>query len=99
MRTLAANIAVESTIDPGSIQCAPDLAALLVATPDLTKRRKLRTFDRRIRTRGAKDHPNRVAAGAIDGVPQRADFVWRHPVLGIEQHHRINLAGRHAFQE
>ena len=63
------------------------------------KRRKLLAFQRRLRAGGAEDHANLVAAGAIDRIPQAADFVDRHPVLRIQQHHRIDFARRKAFEE
>src|SRR6516225_3238357 len=88
-----ADIAVESTIDSRAVKLKTDVAALVIAEPDLAQRRKfLALFQGRLDPCRAEDDADMVAAGAIDRIPQRADFLGRHPVLRVQEHHRIDLA-------
>ena len=92
-------VAVEAAVNSRSVLRETDRAALLVAAPDLPQRRKLRAFQRRLRSGGAKNNADIVGAGAIDGIPERADLVRRHPVLRVQQDDGIDLACRKAFQK
>src|SRR5882762_5337771 len=80
---LPPGVAVKAAIDPGTIALKTDGASLGVAPPGFLERLQLRIFQRRFDTGGSEDHANAVLAGAIDRVPERADFVRRHPVLRI----------------
>src|SRR5713101_3079937 len=96
---LAPSIAVKSAVDSRSVPRESDRASFFVAAPDLLERRKLGAVQRRRRARGPKDHADVVAAGAVDRIPERPDFLRRHPVLRIQQHDGIDLACRKALQE
>src|SRR6266481_10090766 len=80
----APSVAVESTVDSRSVARETGRASFLVAAPDMPQRRKLRALQRRLRAGGAEDHADIVAAGAIDGIPQRVDFLRRHPILRVQ---------------
>src|SRR5580704_14563808 len=95
----ATHVAVKPAIDPGTVELEADVASLVVAQPDFPKRRQFLALQRRLCARGPEDDANAVAAGAIDRIPQRADFLRRHPVLRVQEHHRIDLARRQPFQE
>jgi hypothetical protein len=82
---------MKPAIDSRSVLLESDRASFFVTTPNLAQRRKLRAFQRRRGARGAEDYANVVVAGAIDGIPKRADFIRRHPILRVQQHHGIDL--------
>jgi hypothetical protein len=92
-------VTVERAVDAGAIAFETDGAAFLVAAPDVTQRRELLAVQRGLLARGAEDDADIVAAGTIDRVPERTDFLRRHPVLRVEQHHGIDLARGKAFEE
>src|SRR5258706_4614268 len=96
-RRSAPSVAVESAVDSRSVARETGGASFLVAAPDLPQRRKLRALQRGLRAGGAEDHADIVPAGTIDGVPQRVDFVLRHPVLRVQEDDGIDLAIRQAF--
>src|ERR1700753_143312 len=68
----APRIAVKPAIDSGAVAFEADRAARLVALPDIAQRRQLIAFQRRVLAGGAEDHPDIVAAGAIDRIPHSA---------------------------
>src|SRR5229473_1584487 len=76
-RRSAPSVAVESAVDSRSVARETGRASFLVAAPDTPQRRKLRALQRRLRAGGAEDHADTVAAGAIDGIPKRVDFLRR----------------------
>src|SRR6516162_8979939 len=48
---------------------------------------------------GTKDHTNMITPGAVDGIPETANLLGRHPVLRIQQDHRVDLARRKAIEK
>src|SRR5256714_6459256 len=92
-------VAVESAVNSRSIQFETDFTSFIVAPPNVPQRRELRLLQRRRRAGSAKDHPDSAAAGSIDGVPKRADFLGRHPILRVQENDSINLPRRKAFQK
>src|SRR6266446_1038394 len=84
-RRSAPSVAMESAVDSRSVARETGRASFLVAAPDTPQRRKLRALQRRLRAGGAEDHADIVAAGAIDGIPKRVDFLRRHPILRVQE--------------
>ena len=90
---------MKSAIDAGAVLFETDRAARAVAVPASPQWKEIGLLERRCCTRRSENHADIVLAAAIDRLPYRANFLWCHPVLGIEQDDRIDMPGRKRFEQ
>ncbi len=83
---------------PTGSRAKADGTSFPVAAPDFAQRREFRVFHGDSEPAVRKITRTSSLSGAVDRIPERADFLRRHPVLRIQQYHGVDLARRGGFR-